>query len=147
MTSRKAARERGNALVEFTWLAILLMVPLVYLMLTVFQVQKAAYAMEAASREAARGFVTADDGADPKARAYAAARLAASDQGVELSADQVDVECDDACGPGDTVRVRVTTEVPLPFVPEFLSDRVSASVPVEATHNQVVDVYRDTSRP
>lgn len=48
------ARERGNALVEFTWLAVLLMIPLVYLMLTVFQVQKAAYAMEAASREAGR---------------------------------------------------------------------------------------------
>lgn len=146
MTARRSA-ERGNALVEFTWLAVLLMVPLVYLMLTVFEVQKAAYAMEAASREAGRAFVTADDGADPRARAYAAARLAASDQDVALSADQLRVGCDDGCVPGDTVRVVVRTQVPLPFVPAFLSGRVPASVRVEATHNEVVDTYSDTSRP
>ena len=31
----------GNALLEFTYLAVLLMVPLVYVLLTVFQVQRA----------------------------------------------------------------------------------------------------------
>ena len=33
--------ERGSAVVEFSWLAILLMVPLVYVMLAVFDVQRA----------------------------------------------------------------------------------------------------------
>ena len=33
--------QRGSALVEFTWLAILLMVPLLYIVLAVFEVQGA----------------------------------------------------------------------------------------------------------
>jgi len=46
--------ERGTALVEFTWLGVLLLVPLVYVMLSVFEVQRGAYAVSAASRSAAR---------------------------------------------------------------------------------------------
>lgn len=38
----------------------------------------------------------------------------------------------------------MTTQVALPFVPEAVFGRVPASVRVSATHNEVVDVYRDT---
>lgn len=138
--------ERGNALVEFSWLAILLMVPLVYLVLTVFSVQKAAYAVTAASREAGRAFVTSDAGADPYARALAAARLAAADQGVRLTADDVHVTClaRPCLRPGGSVEVRVDTVVSLPFLPDTLFGRAPAAVPVHARHVEVVDVYRDT---
>ena len=37
-------RDDGSALVEFTWLAILLMIPLVYVVLAAVSVQRAAFA-------------------------------------------------------------------------------------------------------
>lgn len=136
--------DRGSALVEFSWLAILLMVPLVYLVLTVFEVQRAAYAVTAAGREAGRAYVTTTGG-DPEARAVAAARLVAGDQGVELTADDVRVSCAQrpCLQPGGSVRVRVDTRVGLPFLPEVLFGQVPASVAVHARHVEVVDAYRD----
>ena len=46
--------EAGSALVEVTWLSILLLVPLVYVVLAVFEVQRAAFAVDAATRAAGR---------------------------------------------------------------------------------------------
>lgn len=58
---RKAARcDDGNALVELTYLAVLVMVPLVYVLLSVFQVQRAAFGVTEATRQAARAFARAD---------------------------------------------------------------------------------------
>ncbi|MGH3094528.1 MAG: hypothetical protein ACRDMV_00835 [Streptosporangiales bacterium] len=141
---RRADGDRGNALVEFSWLAILLMVPLVYLVLTVFEVQRAAYAVTAASREAGRAYVTTTSG-DPEARAVAAARLVGRDQGVELTAADVRVSCAQrpCLQPGGSVRVRVDTQVGLPFLPDVLFGQVPASVAVHARHVEVVDAYRD----
>ena len=41
--------ESGSALVEVVWLGILLMVPLVYVMLSVFDVQRGAFGVSAAA--------------------------------------------------------------------------------------------------
>lgn len=146
MRGRRGGRdgERGSALVEFSWLAILLMVPLVYLVLTVFEVQRAAYAVTAASREAGRAYVTTAGG-DPEARAVAAARLVARDQGVDLAAEDVEVSCArrPCLRPGGSVRVRVDTRVGLPFLPDVLFGHMPASVAVHARHVEVVDTYRD----
>ena len=46
----------GNALVEFTVLSLLLLVPLVYVLLGVFQVQRAAFGVTEAARQAGRAF-------------------------------------------------------------------------------------------
>ena len=51
--------ESGSALVEFTWLAILLLVPLVWIVISVFQVQQGAFAVSAAARAAGRARVVA----------------------------------------------------------------------------------------
>ena len=42
--SRGRGREQGAATVEFVWLTVLLLVPLVYVLLTVFEAQRAAFA-------------------------------------------------------------------------------------------------------
>jgi Flp pilus assembly protein TadG len=142
---RRLRDERGNSLVEFSWLAMLLLVPLVYLVLTVFQVQKAAYGVTAAARDAGRAYVTADTGQDPYRRAVAAGELSARDQGVALSANQIQIAPSRSpdCGPGGCVHVTVRTQVPLPFLPRFLFGRVPATVSVRADHEEVFDVYGD----
>ena len=61
--------ERGSATVEFTWLTILLLVPLLYVVIAVFETQRAAYGVSAASEAAARAFLQADDLESARSRA------------------------------------------------------------------------------
>ena len=55
--------EEGNAIVEFCWLAILLLIPLLWIVLSVFEVQRGAFATSSAARAAARAYVLAPDDA------------------------------------------------------------------------------------
>ena len=64
MTARRPTGDAGNALVEFTYLAVLLMVPLVYVLLAGFQVQRAAFGVTEAARQAGRAYARADSGAE-----------------------------------------------------------------------------------
>lgn len=141
--------DRGSAIVEFCYLALLLLVPLAYAMLTLFQLQKAAYAVSSASREAGRAFVTSPDAGTGYGAALAAARIAASDHRLNLRADAVNIGCspDPACSllPGQRVEIRVDVQVPLPLIPRVLAGAVPASVAVSGRHVETVDKYRATS--
>ena len=55
--------EGGTAVIEFVWLAVLLLIPLIYLILCLARVQAGSYAVTQGAREAARAFVTAEDDA------------------------------------------------------------------------------------
>ena len=132
----------GNALVEFTYLAVLLMVPLVYIRVTVFQVQRAAFGVTEAARQAGRAYVKADTAAQGSARAQEAAALAMRDQGVSLSSGGVMVAAPDGLQPGSTVTVRVRHDVTLPIL-GGLFGKVEPTIPVRATHVEVVDAFRE----
>ena len=138
--------ERGSAIVEFSWLAILLMVPLVYVMLAVFDVQRASYGATAATRAAGRAFIIVPAGLsedDARARAFEAARLAMKDQGMELSPDQLTITCSPAClEPGSTVTVTLDTEVRLPLIPDALGGEPPA-IHVSASHTEPYGDYRE----
>ena len=113
--------ERGSALVEFTWLGLLLLVPLVYVVLSVFEVQRGAYAVSTASRSAARAFSLAPSEAEGRARAAAAVRVAFADQGLAGEGFDLDIACGGGClQPGSTVTVRLATSVDLPLLPDVL---------------------------
>src|SRR5699024_8571492 len=122
--ARRARDEEGSALVEFTWLAILLMVPLLYILISVFDVQRGAFAVSAASRSAGRAMVLADTEAEGRSQARAAARLALSDQQMGGAELHVDVSCSLGAGrclqPGSVVTVVVRSQVDLPLAPTFL---------------------------
>ena len=81
-------------MVEMTWLGLLLLIPLVYVIISVITVQRAAYGATEAARAAGRAYILAPDVATAQQRAYAAADLAMSDQGVELDPEDVVIECD-----------------------------------------------------
>ncbi len=68
MRSRRR-RDGGAATVEFVWLTVLLLVPLVYVLLSVFEAQRAAFAVSSASQAAGRAFVRAPDVVTAQARA------------------------------------------------------------------------------
>lgn len=144
-----AADESGSALVEFVGAAVLLLVPLVYLVITVGRVQAGAFAVEGAARDAARAVVTAESSAEGVARARASVELALADQGFDgvdaAAGDVLSVECshDPCLSPDATVGVRVQVDVPLPFVPSALRGWLPLAVPVEASHVTDVDRYAE----
>lgn len=136
----RAGSEEANASVEFVWLALILLVPIVYVLLGVFEVQRAAFGASAASRSAARAFVLAPDAHVGHQRAQRAARVALADQGVDGAT--VSIACDPRCHvPGSVVRVTVSTTRGLPFLPELFGSPV-ASIPVEATHREPFGSFR-----
>ncbi len=143
-TSVRVARdERGSAVVEFVVLAVLMLVPLIYLVMMLARVQAGSYAVSQAAREAGRAYVTA--GADEAAvgRAQAAARLAFLDHSFE-DAGRLTITCDGTpcLRPDGQVETTATVRVPLPLVPAFVRDVVPLSVPVSASHLSTVDRFR-----
>lgn len=116
-----ARDERGSALVEFSWLAILLIVPLVWVVVSVFAVQRGAFAVSAAARAAGRAYALADSDRLGEARADQAARQALADQGLAAAPLDLRVTCrpyPHACHAGTSViTVRVASQVALPWLP------------------------------
>ncbi|WP_245885576.1 pilus assembly protein [Xylanimonas oleitrophica] len=141
--------ERGSAVVEFIGTAVLLLIPLIYLVLVAGRLQAGAFAAEGAAREAARAMVTASSTGQGLARAHTATAIAFADQGFDRGAAHepgvLTFECsaDPCLTPDASVGVRVRLEVPLPFVPSGLRGWVPLAVPVEAGHVAVVDRYAD----
>ncbi|TAK68980.1 MAG: pilus assembly protein [Actinomycetota bacterium] len=142
--SRRPRDDAGSAVVEFTLLSVALLVPLVYLALAVMSVQRTAYGVTTAVREAGRAFVTADTVAAARPRAEAAARLALADQGLVLPDTALVISCrgGPCLTPGSLVEVRLDLAVPLPFVPAPFDDGGSLSIPVSASHTAGVDRFR-----
>ena len=133
----------GSAIVEFVMLAVLLMIPLVYVVLAALSVQRAAFAATTAAREAARAYATAASDADGEQRAEAAVALAMSDQGVAWAPSGRVISCGDCTfTPGSSFTVDLHTTVPLPFVPGWMcGDRCVAGVPVSAHHRERSDCF------
>ena len=140
--------ESGTALVEFVWLAILLLVPLLYIVLAAFDTQRAAYAASAAARSAGRAFVTAPDQTTGYQRAREAVRLAYEDQRLETR-PQVQITCrpdpHHCLTPGSVVRAEVHSSVDLPLMPAALGSR-TPRIRVEAEHEAPYGTFRE-ARP
>ena len=132
--------ERGSAIVEFHFLGLLLLVPLVYILLAVLDVQRASYGVTQAAREAGRVYVATGD----EAAARFAAQVALADQRLDAGGAEIVIRCSvtPCYRPGAEVTVTVGSTVRLPFIPEVLAGAVHAQIPVDATHASVIDRFR-----
>lgn len=130
-------------MVEFIVLAVVLLIPLVYLVMFMGRLQAGTYAVSAASREAGRAYVTSPAAADAEGRARAAASLAFDDQGFG-STGTLSVDCDGSpcLRPEGRVSTTARVVVPLPLIPAFARAVVPLQVPVSATHVSTVDRFR-----
>lgn len=119
-----AARDEGSALVEFLALAILLLIPIVYLILTLTQLHAGKFAAASAVQSAARVFIAAPDESSAHEHAATATRIALDDQGftdVAVS-DVLNIECSGEClSAGTRVHVSVSIPVHVPGIP-FLAE-------------------------
>lgn len=138
--------ESGSALVEVVWLSVLLLVPLVYILLAAFDVQRASYGVSGAARAAARAYSLAPDEASAPARARAAAAVALQDQRVPAEDVALDVRCHPEPGnclsPGSLIHVDLRYQVRLPLAPSALGSQ-SPSIRVEASHAVAYGTYRE----
>ena len=143
MTRGAVRDERGSAVVEAVALGVLLLVPLVYLVLTLARVQAGAFAVSQASREAGRAFVTAPVAEAAAGRARAAARISFEDHDFGDSG-ALAIACDGTpcLRPDGRVRTTATVSVPLPLVPAFVRGTVPLTIPVAATHLSTVERFR-----
>jgi Flp pilus assembly protein TadG len=123
--------ESGSALVEFVFIALVVFVPLVYIVAGFSAVQRGVFASTAAAREAGRAIGSAPDPVTGRARAERAARLAVEDQSVDATDVQLAYaaagdDCESAAGytptlmPGEEFSVCVTVTVRIPLLPEFI---------------------------
>ena len=116
--------ERGSALVELSWLGILLILPMLWIVMSVFEVQRGAFGVSAAARSAARAYALAPDDATGAVRAREAARVALEDQGVHGVTPEIRVSCTpfpSDCHQGTSViTVSVHSRVVLPLMPTAL---------------------------
>lgn len=144
MSSRQ---EDGTALIEFVWLALLLLIPVVYILIAVFDVQRAAYGVSAASRSAARAFILAPDVPTAYERANRAATVALGDQ--DVTGASVVITCTptpaDCLTPGSSVRVVVRMTQPLPLTPQALGDQL-APMAVDSTHVEPYGTHREAKK-
>ena len=130
----------GSALVEFVGVAVLLLVPLVYLVLAAGQLQAAAFAVEGAAREGARLAVTAPDIATGDARARAAAVVAVRDAGVR-SEPVVSLSCEQEPCLQPDARMSVSVEVRVAPPGLGALGALPVTVPVRASSVAVVDRF------
>jgi hypothetical protein len=138
--------ERGSALVELTWLGLLLLVPLLWIVLSVFEVQRGAFAVSGAARAAGRAYALAPSDAAGEAQATAAARQVLVDQGAGDQPLGLIVTCvpaGDCHAPRVMITVAIHSRVDLPLLPDVLGGG-APSFALDASHTVPVGQFRDT---
>ena len=147
-TSRRRD-DSGSALVELSWLAIILLVPLIWVIVSVFEVQQGAFATSAAARAAGRAYALAPDDATGQARAEAAVRQVLADQGTAGQRAAVTITCESpaaSCHVGTAViTVRVDSGVDLPLFPSVFGKGGAPSFSLDATHTVPIGQYVESA--
>ncbi|TNM37764.1 hypothetical protein FHP29_16460 [Nocardioides albidus] len=105
------------------WLTLLLLLPLLWIVLSVFEVQRGSFGVSGAARAAARAYALAPNDVAGEERARAVARQALADQGLPEAPVDVTVTCTPYprnCHTGTSViTVRVASAVDLPLLPDL----------------------------
>jgi hypothetical protein len=142
----RGSRDEGSALVEVVWLSLILLVPLVYILLTLVTVQRSAYGVTEAARAAGRAYVLSANPVEGRQRAIAAARVAMLDQGITLPPGDLTIVCHprpaSCLQPGSTVEIRISFQAKLPILPRFMGQN-PASIAVSARHVEPYGSYRE----
>jgi hypothetical protein len=143
---RRPHDQRGSALVEVSWLGILLVLPVLWIVMSVFEVQRGAFGVSAAARAAARAYALAPDDASGLVRARTAARIALDDQGAHGVTPEVRVSCTpypDDCHQGRSViTVSVHSRVVLPLMPAALGSN-RPSFALDATQTVPIGQFQE----
>jgi hypothetical protein len=134
--------EAGSAVLEFTFLGLMLLVPVVYLVLIIAQLQGGSFAVVGAADQAAKVFASSATAADAERRAQQAATLAVADFGFDPAKMRLAIDCPTAClEPDSVVTVTVHLQVPLPLVPTMPGTGMSVAT-LDSSATQQIGRFR-----
>ncbi|MDK8434746.1 MULTISPECIES: hypothetical protein [unclassified Brevibacterium] len=131
------APDSGTAVIEFIFASIVLLIPVVYLMLAISQLQAASYATTSTAISASR--IAARDADPSERRAHEVATMHFSDFGLKDVPISIAYSCAGPCGrAGSLVTARVETKVSLPGFPLLFGANRSPHITLRASHSDVV---------
>lgn len=137
--------ERGSAALEFIVVGLVLLVPVVYLIVTLGLVQGQSLGAEAAARHIARAVATAAGTAEADESAELVLASVVDEYDLDPRAVDVTLSCRPAgtsCpAAGATLIVTVRTAARLPLVPPVLGLDQVARIPIEASAAQKVSRF------
>jgi hypothetical protein len=141
LSGQKTRADAGRASIEFLVFAIVVFVPLVFVIQSLWLIQASAIATEQAARDAVRVFVQHTNISSASNASHTIATHVAREHGV-TSALRLQRSCqpNNCLAPGALVTIRVTTDVTLWQVP-VLSGAWPVSVPVGAEASARVSTY------
>lgn len=135
---RPTGDDSGSAIVEFTLLVVPLLVPLVYLIIGLFEAQRTAFAVAEGARQGGRAYVTAGGGSEAASRALFAANLAVLDQGLpKLLPAAMTIDAPQGFCAGGRVTITLHGAASLPLLPKS-----AAKFAVTASHTEVIDEFQ-----
>jgi hypothetical protein len=119
---------------------------MLWIVLSVFDVQRGAFGVSGAARAAGRAYALAPNDAVGQARAELAARQALADQGLRDTPVNVTITCTPYphnCHQGTSViTVRVASRVDLPLLPEVLGGQ-APSFALDSSHTVPIGQYQE----
>lgn len=124
-------RDEGRALIEVVFLAVLLLIPTVYILIGVLRLQAATMAVAQAARDVGR-LIETSPGLPSTADAHQVAEIALTDQhidsdGLTITTTSAGGDCANATGaafsrqPGTDYDICITAVITLPGVPTILT--------------------------
>lgn len=129
--------DSGTAVIEFIFASIVLLIPVVYLMLAISQLQAASYATTSTAISASR--IAARDADPSEHRAHQVADMHFTDFGLNDVPITIDYSCAGPCGQaGSLVTAQVETTVSLPGIPLLFGTDNSPHITLRAHHTDVV---------
>lgn len=139
-TEDAVADDRGSAALEFILVGLVLLVPVVYVIISLGLIQGQTLGVEAGARHIARTISNASDVGTVRERADRVLASVVEEYGLDPAAVEFSMACVPATAecpePGATIIVNLSTRVALPLVPAVFGLERLASIPVDASAAQ-----------
>lgn len=137
MTQRRRRSDAGTAPIEFIFGSVVLLIPLLYLLVSLAQVQAGAYAAQSTAIDAARSAARHPAGASQTAHDIAALHFA--DHGLDDAEWEIDLHCSGTCTTaGAPVTATVIARIPIPGIPAVLGEKKIPAMTVRSAHTDLI---------
>ena len=134
---RRRRPDDGTAPIEFIVGTTVLLLPLIFLIVSLAQVQAGLYAAQSSAIDAAR--TAARHPADAQATAQTIAQLHFADHDLEDAEWDIDLHCAHSCTmAGAPVTATVTARIPIPGIPAILGETRIPLMVVQSSHTDLI---------
>lgn len=133
----RGCADEGTALIEFIFGSVVLLIPLLYLLVSLAQVQAGAYAAQSTAIDAAHSAARYPATAQKTAHDIAALHFA--DHGLERADWRIDLSCFGDCSTAGTpVTATVVARIPVLGFPAVLGETRLPAITVRSSHTDLV---------